>query len=250
MIIIFFLLFFIILILLLDCSRTRYPPLPLSIYKYPKNYKKIFFTSLIYISNPNKVFFSCSKIPQHFQFKKNYHTIKKEFLQTINKIKPKKWYEYDKTFGKQDNYEVIYLKFFNIIEKNAKLFPKLHSIIKNMNNAPIIYFAIMKGKTYLKPHRAFYNGVLRYHYPIIIHPNDKSFIQINGIKKYWKENEPFLFDDTYEHFVIKNNNYTRVILIIDFLRPLPKLLEKINKKILLDSPQVIETDIYKDTYEI
>lgn len=244
------LLFFIILILLLDCSRTRHPSLNLSIYKYPKNYRKIFFTSLIYLSNPNKVFYPCSAIPNHFAFKNNYLAIKKEFLQTINKIKPKKWYEYDNTFGKQQNYEVIYLKFFKIIEKNCKLFPKLHEIIKNMDNALIIYFAIMKGKTYLKPHRAFYNGVLRYHFPIIINPNDKSFIQINGIKKYWKENEPFLFDDTYEHFVIKDNNYTRVILIIDFLRPLPKLLHKINKKILLDSPQVIETDIYRDTYEI
>jgi len=50
--------------------------------------------------------------------------------------------------------------------------------------------------------------------------------------------------------VIKNNDYTRVILIIDFLRPLPNFLQKINKNILFNSPQVIETDIYKDTYEL
>lgn len=248
--IIFIFLILIIIILLLDCSRVRNPPLPLSIYKYKENYKKIFFTSLIYILNQNKVFYSCSKVPENELFKNNFFIIKKEFLQTFNKIKPKKWFEYDKTFGKQENYEVIYLKYFKIIEKNVKLFPKLYEIIKNMDNALIIYFAIMKGKTFLKPHRAFYNGVLRYHYPILIHPNDNSFIKINGIKKYWKENEPFLFDDTYEHFVIKNNNYMRVILIIDFIRPLPKLLQKINKNILLNSPQVIETDIYKDTYEL
>ena len=250
MIIIFTLLFIIILILLFDCSRIRNPPLSLSIYKYPENHRKILFTSLIYLSNLNKVFYPCSKIPEHTYLSNNFQQIKNEFLQTINTIKPKKWYEYDKSLGKQNNYEVIYIKFFKIIEKNAQKFPKLYNIIKNMDNALIIYFAIMKGKTYLKPHRAFYNGVLRYHYPIIVHPNDKSFIQINGIKKYWKENEPFLFDDTYEHFVIKNNNYTRVVLIIDFIRPLPKLLQNINKKILFDSPQVIETDIYKDTYEI
>ena len=226
----------------------RKPSLPLSIYKYKENYKKIFLTSLIYLCNLNKVFYSCSKIPEHRLFRDNFNEIREEFLQ--NKIKARKWYEYDNTFGKQENYEVIYLKFFNIIEKNVKLFPKLYEIIKNMDNALIVYFAIMKGKTYLKPHRAFYNGVLRYHYPIIVHPKDQSFIQINGIKKYWKENEPFLFDDTYEHFVIKNNDYTRVILIIDFLRPLPKFLQKINKNILLNSPQVIETDIYKDTYEL
>lgn len=226
----------------------RNPSLPISIYKYKENYKKIFLTSLIYLFNLNKVFYDCSKIPEHKLFSNNFNEIRQEFLQ--RKIKAKKWYEFDKTFGKQENYEVIYLKFFNIIEKNARLFPKLYEIIKNMDNALIIYFAIMKGKTYLKPHRAFYNGVLRYHYPIVIHPNDKSFIQINGIKKYWKENEPFLFDDTYEHFVIKNNDYTRVILIIDFLRPLPNFLQKINKNILLNSPQVIETDIYKDTYEL
>ena len=44
----------------------------------------------------------------------------------------------------------------------------------------------------------------------------------------WKEGESILFDDSWEHEVYNKSNDIRVVLIVDFLRPMPFHLHAIN----------------------
>lgn len=92
-----------------------------------------------------------------------------------------------------------------------------------------------KGKR-IKPHRGPFRGVLRYH--LTLHCKYKKSsrdcrLRISDQWFAYKEGEPLLWDDTYEHEVINQSAGERVALLMDIARPgLPKHLSLINKSII------------------
>jgi beta-hydroxylase len=48
----------------------------------------------------------------------------------------------------------------------------------------------------------------------------------------WREGEAFVFDDTYEHEVWNDGAEDRVVLLLDFERPLPAPMKLLNRALL------------------
>ena len=160
-------------------------------------------------------------------FKLNKKQIKKDFLHFYNKYEIMRNDQLNDHFGSDKNYKVIYLKYFknlNILNK----FPSIQSIINKYPNIHTCFISIMENKEKTIPyHKGTFNGLLRYHIPIIIHKKSNSYIEVLG--KYqlkYKENESFIFDDTYPHKLEKKDNYLRAVIICDVERKNKTWLKK------------------------
>ena len=75
----------------------------------------------------------------------------------------------------------------------------------------------MEKKIKIDYHKGPYNGVLRYHFPIIVEDIDKCYLEV--LNKKIKYDSPFIFDDTFPHQLIKEDDTYKVVLIIDVDNP-------------------------------
>lgn len=112
----------------------------------------------------------------------------------------------------------------------CNLCPRTTSIIKNMGGVKTAFFSKLDPHKHIPPHTGIYRGILRIHLGLII-PQDwqNCFFEVNNERVYWREGQCFVFDDGYIHQVYNNTNEERVVLIIDIVRPLPIMLNFLNK---------------------
>lgn len=117
----------------------------------------------------------------------------------------------------------------------ANFCPKTIDILtKSSNRILNAGFSLMEPKCYLGRHKDYNHSFYRLHIPIIIPKNNnknpgtilnknesnKSFAVLNVEDDYiiWKDNEYFMFDDTYYHNAWNNTNELRIVLLIDILK--------------------------------
>ena len=66
-----------------------------------------------------------------------------------------------------------------------------------------------------------YNGVLRLHLGLIVpEPREQLGIRVEHDVYRWREGEAVIFDDAYEHEAWNYTPHTRVVLFVDFRKPL------------------------------
>lgn len=114
------------------------------------------------------------------------------------------------------------------VEKNCTLLPKTTELIEGIPGIKNAMLSILREEKHLPKHRGPYNGLLRYHLPLIV-PDGQCGIRIGENEFIWKEGKSLVFDDTVYHESWNNSKSVRANLIVDFLRPLPKVLEVINE---------------------
>jgi aspartyl/asparaginyl beta-hydroxylase (cupin superfamily) len=96
-----------------------------------------------------------------------------------------------------------------------------------------VMFSIFEPNKHLPPHRGPYNGVLRLHLGLIVpEPREKLGIRVENETYRWKEGEAVIFDDAYEHEAWNNTDKTRVVLFVDFRKPLRFPANVLNRLLL------------------
>ena len=82
-------------------------------------------------------------------------------------------------------------------------------------------FSVLEPGRFLPPHRGPYNGLLRLHLGLIV-PDEPDKVGIRVADKImpWEEGRALVFDDTLEHEAWNDSDQTRVVLLVDFARPL------------------------------
>ena len=125
----------------------------------------------------------------HTQYGKNdYKTVKDEH--TLNEGEWV-WYNFIEKGKVIDNFQKYCPKTTNVLMQIDSL----------MTGTPFSYtfFSTMKPGTMINAHYGPANIRLRCHLPLVV-PNDQSaFLRVGGDTKMWKEGEPIVFDDSYEH---------------------------------------------------
>jgi beta-hydroxylase len=83
------------------------------------------------------------------------------------------------------------------------------------------FFSILPPRIHLERHRGPFNGWLRYHLGLIV-PQQASAcrIQVGDETNHWNEGKSLIFDDSYFHEVWNDTDEQRVVLFVDFARPL------------------------------
>ncbi len=83
------------------------------------------------------------------------------------------------------------------------------------------FFSILSPRKHIEEHRGPYKGVLRYHLGLRIpEPTDGCRIRVDQDVRHWSEGGSLIFDDTYEHEAWNDTDGVRVVLFVDFVRPL------------------------------
>ncbi|HEV2638663.1 MAG TPA: aspartyl/asparaginyl beta-hydroxylase domain-containing protein [Actinocrinis sp.] len=89
--------------------------------------------------------------------------------------------------------------------------------------------AVLEPGVTLKAHEGPYAGILRYHLPLTVPENNPPRLRVEKEMYTWKEGEPILIDDTFEHEVYNDSDGQRVMLIVDIRRPMAPLPDAVNR---------------------
>jgi len=105
--------------------------------------------------------------------------------------------------------------------KNAKQAPHTCKLIEKTENLQTAWFSILAPGYHIPHHRGVTKGILRYHLGLII-PKDfeKCRIRVGEEIRPWQPGKGFVIDDTFDHEVWNDTDEERVILIVDFDRPM------------------------------
>jgi beta-hydroxylase len=105
--------------------------------------------------------------------------------------------------------------------RNIALCPETWRILKKIPGLKTAMFSVFEPHKHLPAHRGFYNGVLRFHLGLIVpEPRNQIGIRVGDRICHSEEGRALIFDDAYDHEAWNRTGKTRVILFVDFVRPL------------------------------
>ena len=106
-------------------------------------------------------------------------------------------------------------------EENARRCPDTMKLLGKIPGLKTAFFSILSPHKHIPAHRGAYNGVLRFHLGLLVpEPREKCRIRIGDEFRHWNEGESLIFDDTFNHEVWNDTDGYRVVLFVDFARPL------------------------------
>lgn len=198
--------------------------------------------------------------PQAKILEENYSIIHDEYLRYLqlslpcpslmqlglyggNRASTLPWNDFHAENNKEADWTTVFLKLDSkMVSKNVEYFPQTAELLKNMPNAVNVFFSQLGPQSSIEPHYGYMKGFLRYHLGIIIPKEKLCYLEVNGILYYWKPGESVVFDDMFLHAAYNKTDQARVILFIDFYRPLPFPYDWVNRKIanLLMKNQVVK----------
>jgi aspartyl/asparaginyl beta-hydroxylase (cupin superfamily) len=114
-------------------------------------------------------------------------------------------------------------------EENAALCPRTIAVLKKIPNLFQASFSILDPGKSVPEHEGPYYGYLRYHLGIEVPTDNPPSIRIHDHVHTWKAGESILFDDSWNHEVINKSTERRVVLIVDVLRPMPRMQHLANR---------------------
>jgi ornithine lipid ester-linked acyl 2-hydroxylase len=126
-----------------------------------------------------------------------------------------------------------------------RLCPETWRILQTIPGMKMAMFSVFEPGKHVKPHRGIYNGILRLHLGLRVPdaPLGMVAIRVGNEVCHWEEGKVLVFDDSYEHEAWNHSERTRVVLFVDFVRPLRFPASLINWLILnlfLVTPSVRE----------
>lgn len=118
-------------------------------------------------------------------------------------------------------------------EENCVRCPEATRIVETIPGMKTAMFSIFRPGTQVKPHRGPYKGLLRYHLALKVPAEaEKCGIRVGGEVAHWQEGKSLVFDDVYEHDAWNDSDEIRVVLFVDFERPLPTRWAAVNRALI------------------
>jgi aspartyl/asparaginyl beta-hydroxylase (cupin superfamily) len=106
-------------------------------------------------------------------------------------------------------------------QANCDRCPATARLCQEIPGMKTAFFSILSPHKHIEAHRGPYKGVLRYHLGLRIpEPREQSAIRVDDEVRGWTEGGSLIFDDTYEHEAWNDTDGVRVVLFVDFVRPL------------------------------
>lgn len=127
----------------------------------------------------------------------------------------------------------VFAVYGHFIERHAARCPATTALLQRIPGLRNAMFSILAPGKAIPEHRGIYAGLLRYHLALRV-PRDAQACTINvaGEQRNWTEGATLIFDDSFPHSVRNDTNEERVVLFVDFVRPLPWPLSWVNRAVL------------------
>ncbi|MFT4045426.1 MAG: aspartyl/asparaginyl beta-hydroxylase domain-containing protein [Solimonas sp.] len=119
------------------------------------------------------------------------------------------------------------------LSENQLRCPETMALLQRIPGVLTAFFSILAPGKKIPPHRGAYNGVLRCHLGLIVpQPAEHVAIRVGNQICHWREGETLVFDDSFNHEVWNDTDGWRVVLFIDFPRPLRQPWHALNRAFL------------------
>ena len=127
-----------------------------------------------------------------------------------------------RSISSDQNWKTFFLCGYGIKSEEAiRQCPQTWRILQKIPGMKSAMFSIFEPGKHLPPHRGPYNGVLRFHLGLIVPDEpDKIAIRVADTLCHWQEGKALIFDDAYEHEAWNHSDKVRVVLFVDFEKPL------------------------------
>jgi ornithine lipid ester-linked acyl 2-hydroxylase len=106
------------------------------------------------------------------------------------------------------------------IEDNLARCPHTQAVVEQIPGLNSAFFSILAPGTHIPDHRGVTKGLITCHLGLIVPRDGDVRMRVHDRIVRWAEGETLVFDDTYQHEVWNDTSGTRVVLLIQFERPL------------------------------
>lgn len=106
------------------------------------------------------------------------------------------------------------------IEENMRRCPRTTEVVERIPGLNSAFFSILAPGTHIPDHRGVTKGLITCHLGLIVPEDGDIRMRVHDQMLRWGEGEVLVFDDTYRHEVWNDSAGTRVVLLIQFERPL------------------------------
>lgn len=106
------------------------------------------------------------------------------------------------------------------IEDNIAQCPRTAAIVSQIPGLNSAFFSILAPGTHIPDHRGVTKGLITCHLGLIVPRDGDVRMRVGNRIVRWAEGQTLVFDDTYSHEVWNETGGTRVVLLIQFERPL------------------------------
>lgn len=169
--------------------------------------------------------------PQSRLIEAQFPAIHQEITALINQRELTRYKDIDPVRAAEvsENWKLYYAWFmWEENERAKKDCPTLLNLIRTMPNVINATIAVLEPRVTLAAHEGPYAGILRYHIGIAVPEKNPPYIRVLDQYHTWRVGESIVLDDCYEHEVYNESDDKRVILMIDFMRPMSAPLNFIN----------------------
>ena len=136
---------------------------------------------------------------------------------------------------------------------NAAHCPETMRVLRMIPHMKTAFFSILAPRKHIPAHRGAYNGLLRLHLGLQVPaPAERCRARIGNTIRHWREGEVLVFDDTYDHEVWNDTDGYRVVLFVDFARPMHAPWGWLNERFLgmgVFAPFLREADVKQKRWE-
>ena len=202
-----------------------------------------------------RVFFDPSEFPWVTELEANWTEIRAELdvlmtqldhVPDFQQLSPTQYKLTD-----DDRWKVYVLYFYSHkAPRNCARCPRTTELVERIPGMTTAFFSILGPHKHLPEHRGPYAGVLRYHLGLLVpEPVASSRLKVAGEIQHWREGRSVVFDDSQPHEVWNESDLTRVVLFVDFIRPLPVLVAACNRLALrlMDGSPIVR-DVVQSEY--
>lgn len=128
-------------------------------------------------------------------------------------------------------WKVFFFEAFGVrSEANRARCPQTSRLLDTIPGLTTAMFSILRAGKHLPAHLGVFKGVLRFHLGLKIPGSCR--IRVEDQFACWEEGKGMVFDDCFEHEVWNDSDQDRVVLFVDFLRPLPEALDVENRALV------------------
>ncbi len=171
-------------------------------------------------------FIDNSEVPQTVPLENNYPTILAELNVVMGRLDQVPAFHQlspdQVRISKGDNWKTFaFYVFGERVNDNCRACPATAAVLDTLPGLQNAWFSILAPRYHIPPHRGPTRSVVRCHLGLLI-PDDAAscWIRVDDQTRAWTAGACLCFDDTYEHEVRNNTDQPRVVLFVDFDRPM------------------------------
>jgi len=136
--------------------------------------------------------------------------------------------------SKTDEWKTFWYRGFGYrSEIFAQLFPETARLVDSVPGVETAFFSIIAPGKHIVAHRGVTKGIINYHLGLLVpREPERCHIRVGDQSFHWAEGESRIFDDTNEHEVWNESDEERVVLMIQFHRPLRSPARQVSRLLL------------------